>query len=308
MVSITVETLVRNPYFSRDFTESGAGTGIILTDDGLIMTNRHVVPENVSSLTVVLSDGTSYEDVAVVDRDIFNDLAFLQIKDVSGLKPAKLGDSSEVVVGDKVIAIGNALGQFSNTVTSGIISGLGRPITAASDGSFDTLTNLFQTDAAINPGNSGGPLVNIKGEVIGVNTAVAGNAEGIGFAIPINDAKAAISSVEAEGRIIRPYLGVRYIGLTSDIAKALDLSVERGAYLYAEQGSAIISDSPADKAGLQDEDIIVEVNGEKVDEYNSLSTLLGKYDVGDSVELKVVRGDEEITVTVVLEEAPNSLP
>lgn len=308
VVSITVETVTTNPYFSRDFTESGSGTGVILTEDGLVLTNRHVVPENVSSVTVVLSDGTTYENVEVVDRDVFNDLAFLQINGVSGLKAATLGDSAEVEVGNSVVAIGNALGQFTNTVTSGIISGLGRPITAGDGASYDSLSNLFQTDAAINPGNSGGPLVNIKGEVIGINTAVAGNAENIGFAIPINDAKPLISSVIEEGRIIRPYLGVRYVNLTSDIANALDLSVERGAYLYAQQGSAIIPDSPADKAGLQDEDIIVEVGGDKVDESNSLSTLLGHYNVGDEVDLKVVRGDEEITVKVTLEEAPNVLP
>lgn len=309
VVSITVETTTTNPFFSRDFTQSGAGTGVILTEDGLILTNRHVVPDNVSSVMVILSDGTKYEDVEVVDRDVFNDLAFLQIKDVSGLKAAKLGDSSKVAVGNSVVAIGNALGQFTNTVTSGIISGLSRPITAGDGGgSQEALNNLFQTDAAINPGNSGGPLVNIKGEVIGINTAVAGNAENIGFAIPIDDAKPLITSVQEEGRIIRPYLGVRYIGLTSDIAKALDLSVERGAYLYAQHGSAIVPDSPADKAGLKDEDIIVEVAGKKVDENNSLSALLGKYNVGDEVELKVIRDGEEMTIKVTLEEAPDKLP
>jgi len=308
VVSITVETVTTNPFFSRDFTESGAGTGVILTEDGLVLTNRHVVPENVSSVTIVLSDGTTYEDVEVVDRDIFNDLAFLQIKGASGLKAATLGDSAEVEVGNSVVAIGNALGQFTNTVTSGIISGLGRPITASDGASYDSLNNLFQTDAAINPGNSGGPLVNIKGEVIGINTAVAGNAENIGFAIPINDAKPLISSVIEEGRIIRPYLGVRYVGLTNDIARALDLSVDRGAYLYAQNGPAIIPDSPADKAGLQSEDIIVEVGGDKVDELNTLSTLLGHYNVGDEVELKVIRGKDETTIKVTLEEAPDILP
>lgn len=308
VVSITVETEVENPFFSRIFTQSGAGTGIILTKDGLILTNRHVVPENVSSVKVVLSDGTNYDDVEVVDRDAFNDLAFLQIKDVDNLTPAKLGDSSQVEVGDRVVAIGNALGQFSNTVTSGIISGIGRPVTASEGYSQETLSNLLQTDAAINPGNSGGPLVNINGEVIGLNTAMAGGAENIGFAIPINDAKSDISSVQQEGRIIRPYLGVRYIGLTSDIAKDLDLSVDRGAYLYANRGkSAIIPDSPADKAGLKDEDIITEVNGEKVDGLNDLSSLLGKYKVGDEVSLKVIRGDKEITVKATLEEAPDNL-
>ena len=309
VVSITVETKTTNPYFSRDFTQSGAGTGLILTEDGLILTNRHVVPDNVSSVVVVLSDGTTYKDVEVVDRDLFNDLAFLQIKDVSGLKAAMLGDSSQVEIGNSVVAIGNALGQFTNTVTSGIISGLGRPIIAGDSGSFyESLNNLFQTDAAINPGNSGGPLVNIKGEVIGINTAVAGDAQNIGFAIPINDAKPLIASVKEEGRIIRPYLGVRYVSLTNDIAIALDLSVDRGAYLYTQDGTAIIPGSPADKAGLKDEDIILEVGGKKVDQRNSLSTVLSQYNVSDEVELKVLRSDKEMTVKVTLEEAPNELP
>ena len=305
VVSITVETAVSNPYFTRDFTQEGAGTGIILTEDGLILTNKHVVPEGVTAVTVILSDGTQYEDVKVVDRDIFNDVAFIQIKDVSGLKPAKLGDSSDMKVGNKAIAIGNALGQYANTVTSGIISGLGRPVVAGDGESYDSLNNLFQTDASINPGNSGGPLVNINGEVIGLNTAVAGNAENIGFAIPINDIKSAITSVEEEGRIIRPYLGVRYISLTSDIAKALELSVDRGAYLFANSGPAILPDSPAAQAGLLEEDVIIKVDGQEIDERNTLSTLLGQHGVGDEIDMEIIREAEEITVKVTLAEAPD---
>ena len=308
VVSITVRTSVSNPFFFRDFEQEGAGTGIILTEDGLIMTNRHVVPENATSLSVVLSDGTQYEEVEIVDRDFFNDIAFLQIKNVSGLTPARLGDSGLVEVGEKVIAIGNALGQYANTVTSGIISGLGRPIVAGDAQSFESLNNLFQTDAAINPGNSGGPLVNINGEVIGVNTAVAGNAENIGFAIPINDTKSAISSVQEFGRIVKPYLGVRYVSLTSDIAKALELDVERGAYLYSETGSAILPGSPAQDAGLQDEDVIIQVNEVNIDERNTLSTLLSQYGVGDKINLKVIRVDSELNIEVTLAEAPSGTP
>ncbi len=308
VVSITVETAVANPFFSREFIQEGAGTGVILTEDGLILTNKHVVPEGVTSVSVILSDGTQYEDVEVIDRDPFTDVAFIQIKDVSGLTPAKLGDSNEVKVGDKAIAIGNALGQYANTVTSGIISGLGRPVIAGDGSGFDSLNNLFQTDASINPGNSGGPLVNINGEVIGLNTAVAGNAENIGFAIPINDIKSAISSVEQEGRIIKPYLGVRYISLTSDVAKALDLSVERGAYLFASSGPAVIPGSPADEAGLQEEDVIVKVDGQEVDERNTLSTLLGQQNVGDEVTLEVQRVNETLNIVATLAEAPDELP
>ncbi len=308
VVSVTVETTVVNPFFSREFVQEGAGTGIILTEDGLILTNKHVVPVGVSSVSVVLSDGTQYENVEVVDRDVFSDVAFLQIKGVHGLKPAKLGNSANVVVGDRAIAIGNALGQYANTVTSGIISGLGRPVAAGDGTGNDNLTNLFQTDASINPGNSGGPLVNINGEVIGLNTAVAGNAENIGFAIPINDIKSAISSVKQEGRIIRPYLGVRYISLTSDIAKALELSVERGAYIFANAGTAIIPGSPAAAAGLQEEDVIVKVDGRAVDERSTLSALLGLHKVGDEAILEVLRGDKTQSITVVLAEAPDELP
>lgn len=308
VVSITAQTTVANPFFTRDFVQEGAGTGVVLTQDGLILTNRHVVPVGVTSVTVILSDGTQYEDVEVVDRDAFNDIAFLQIKNASDLTPAKLGDSNEVRVGDRAIAIGNALGQYANTVTSGIISGLGRPVVASDGDSYDSLTNLFQTDASINPGNSGGPLVNINGEVIGLNTAVAGNAENIGFAIPINDIKSAISSVEKEGRIIKPYLGVRYISLTNDVAKALDLSVERGAYLFANNGPAIIPGSPAETAGLREEDVIVRVDDEPIDERNTLSTLLGQHSVGDEVVLEVLRGDETLEISVTLAEAPDELP
>lgn len=307
VVSIAVETTTSSSFFYRDFVQEGAGTGVILTEDGLILTNRHVVPEEVTNVTVILSDGTQYEDVEVVDRDAFNDVAFLKINGASGLTPAKLGDSSEVEVGNKAIAIGNALGQYENTVTSGIISGLGRPVVATDGGSIDSLNNLFQTDASINPGNSGGPLVNINGEVIGINTAVAGDAENIGFAIPINDIKSAIDSVQEHGRIIKPYLGVRYISLTPDMAEALELDVDHGAYLYTANGSAIVTDSPAAKAGLQDEDIIIKVNDVDIDASNNLSTLLSGYDVGDEVTLTVIRGGEEILVTATLEEAPDTL-
>ncbi len=258
---------------------------------------------------MILSDGTKYEDVTVVDRDPLNDVAFIQIADVRGLKPAVLGDSETVEIGNKVIAIGNALGQFSNTVTSGIISGLGRPITAGGgNDASESLNNLFQTDASINPGNSGGPLVNINGEVIGLNTAVAGNAENIGFAIPINDIKSAITSVEQEGRIIKPYLGVRYISLTSDIAKALELSVERGAYIFANSGPAVLPNSPAADAGIKEEDVITKVGDKAVDERSTLSTLLGQNDVGDEVVLEVLRDGKTIDIKATLGEAPDKIP
>lgn len=296
--------------FSQPVQQQSAGTGIILNSDGLIMTNRHVVPAGTSSVSVTLSDGTKLDNVAVVGRTNDSDpldVAFLQIKDKKGktLTPASLGDSGKMQVGDMVVAIGNALGQFQNTVTSGIISGYGRSVEAGDQSSSETLQNLFQTDAAINPGNSGGPLVNSNSQVIGMNTAVAGSAQNIGFAIPINDLNGLIKSVESSGKLVRPYLGVRYVSLTDDIATQLGVSTKRGAYITSGNGQpAIVSGSPADKAGLKEKDIITKVNGTPVDENHSLTSLLGTHSVGDTVSLTIVRDGKEQTVNVKLEAAP----
>lgn len=304
VVSISVET-VEQGFFSELFTQEGAGTGIIVNADGLVLTNRHVIPENVSKVSVITADGTVYDDVDVVDRDTFNDIAFVRIKGGKDLKPAPLGDSDNIKVGDKVIAIGNALGVFDHTVTSGIISGTGRPIVAGDGAQSEQLQNLLQTDAAINPGNSGGPLVNINGEVIGVNTAVAGGAENIGFAIPINDVKPVLDSVIDTGQIVRPYLGVRYIMLTSAIAEELDLEQTTGAYVTADAGqAAVLSDSPADKAGLKAEDIIIEIDGEKVTRDKPLAVIVGRHSVDDTLSLKIIRNGDEQTLSVKLEAAP----
>jgi serine protease Do len=316
VVSVNVKTqqTVRT-YFGAPSTyeQEGAGTGFIISKEGLVVTNRHVVPRGVDKVSVTLSDGTELEDVEVVGRTSESDpldVAFLRIKDAKGkeLQPAKLGDSSKMRVGDKVIAIGNALGQFQNTVTSGIISGYGREI-QASDGSgarVETLQNLFQTDAAINQGNSGGPLVNMNGEVIGINTAVAGDgAENIGFSIPINDVNGLIKSVLEKGKLVRPYLGVRYVELTDDYASELNLSQKRGAYIVPSQdGSSIVVDSPAQKAGLKEGDVIVKVGSDTVDENNSLTSLLQKHQVGETVELTVIRDGKEQKINATLEAAP----
>lgn len=301
--------------FSQPQTQESAGTGVIINKDGLVITNRHVVPAGTTSVSLTLSDGTELKDVEVIGRTNANDpldVAFLKIKNAKdkNLTPAAIGDSSKVQVGDKVVAIGNALGQFQNTVTSGIISGFGRSIEAGDGSSYantETLQNLFQTDAAINPGNSGGPLVNVNGEVIGINTAVA-NAEGIGFAIPINDIKGLIASVEKNGKLQRPYLGVRYVSLTDDYAYTYNLDVKRGAYIApGSSGQAsVISGSPAEKAGLKEKDIIVSIDGTNIDENNSLVSILGRKQVGDKVKLKVNRDGKEITIEVTLEAAPES--
>ena len=307
VVSIKTETVQRGGFFLNQlYTQEGAGTGIIVNTNGLILTNKHVIPDGVSKVNVVLADGTIYEDVDVVDRDPLNDIAFLQINDPKDLVAAPMGDSSKVKVGDKVLAIGNALGEFSNTVTYGIISGLGRPIVAGDGASSEQLQNLFQTDAAINPGNSGGPLVNISGEVIGVNTAVAGNAENIGFAIPINDVKPVLASVLDNGKIIRPYLGVRYVSLTPSIAKEADLEQTQGAYIIGSQGQpGIIPDSPAESAGLKEEDVITKVNGQPVNTQNPLSSRLGIFKPGDKAVLTIVRDGQEQTIEATLGTAPS---
>lgn len=298
----------------QDTESQSAGTGIILDKEGLIITNRHVVPAGTKSVNVVLSDGTRYENVEVVGRTNSQDtldVAFLQIKDTQGknLKPAQIGDSSKVSIGDSVVAIGNALGQFQNTVTSGIISGHGRNVEAASEGSAESesLTDLFQTDAAINQGNSGGPLVNLEGQVIGINTAVADSAQNIGFAIPINNVTGLIKSVKDTGKIERPYLGVVYVSLTDALAKEYNLSVKRGAYIPPQSvlgQDTIVNGSPAEKAGLKEKDIITKVDGAAIEENKNLTSLLGKYGVGDTVQLTVERDGKQITLSVTLASAP----
>ncbi|HTH71928.1 MAG TPA: trypsin-like peptidase domain-containing protein [Candidatus Pristimantibacillus sp.] len=309
---VSVETTTTTQSFFGPNQEEGAGTGIILTEDGLIMTNRHVVPAGTDSVMVKLSDGTEFKGVSVVGRTNSRDsldIAFLKIGDTKGKKlvPAKLGDSSKMQVGDPVVAIGNALGQFQNTVTSGVISGYGRSVQAGDGSSSENLENLFQTDAAINPGNSGGPLVNVDGEVIGINTAVAGDAQGIGFAIPINDVAGLIDSVKQSGKLQRPYLGVVYLSITNDIAEQYGLSVKRGAYIAPIGISGtdpVVAGGPADKAGVKPGDIITKIDDASIDETTSLSSLVNKHKVGDKVTLTVLRNGKETKLTATLGAAP----
>lgn len=292
----------------------GAGTGIVLTADGLIVTNRHVVPKGTSSVSVVLSDGTEFDDVRVVGRTSATDsldVAFLKIDDTKGKKltPATLGDSTKVQVGDSVIAIGNALGQFQNTVTSGILSGYGRSVQASdgAGGTSESLEDLFQTDAAINEGNSGGPLVNLDGAVIGINTAIAGDAQNIGFSIPINDVSGLIKTVEQTGKLERPYIGVFYVPITNDVAQQYTLSVTRGAYIPTEEqlgSTPIVAGGPAEKAGLKPGDIITKLNDTAIDQTNSLSASVNKHNVGDKVTLTIIRSGKTQTVSVMLGAAP----
>jgi serine protease Do len=309
VVSITSEAVTRG-FFGNMQQMQSAGTGMILTSDGLILTNRHVVDNQSATYTVILSNGKSYP-AKVVSVDTANDVAFVRIE-ASGLSTVKLGDSGSVKVGQKVVAIGNALGQFQNSVTEGIISGLSRGVEAGDSsglaGSSEQLQNLLQTDAAINSGNSGGPLVNLDGQVVGMNTAVAGQgAQNIGFAIPINDVKPLIDSVKQKGRIVRPYLGVRYMALDQQTARANNLSVTVGAWVQAADDSmpGVVPDSPADKAGVKEGDIITKINSDKIDSTHSLQSVIGKHKPGDSVALTVIRDGKTITLKATLAEGPS---
>jgi len=297
--------------------EESAGTGIIISSDGLIVTNRHVVPAGTTSVSVTLSDGTELKNVQVVGRTADSDsldIAFLKITDSKGHKlvPAAIGDSSKVQVGDAVVAIGNALGQFQNTVTSGIISGFGRSVQAGDSSgqqSSENLDDLFQTDAAINEGNSGGPLVNLNGQVIGINTAIASGSQNIGFTIPINDVTGLIKQVESTGKLVRPYLGVRYVPLTPDVASQYNLSVDSGAFVIPStdaSGPSIIAGSPADTAGLQESDVITQVGSTKIDQTHSITSVIDQHSVGDKLDLTVVRDGKTIHLTATLGAAPTS--
>lgn len=277
--------------------EQDIGSGFIVSKEGLIVTNKHVVSDTQSKYRVITSDDKTF-DVQKIYRDPSNDLAILQI-DNDNLTPVELGDSSKLEVGQMAIAIGTALGEFRQTVTKGLISGLGRGITAGSpfEGFVERLDNVIQTDAAINPGNSGGPLLNSGGQVIGVNTAVASGSENIGFAIPINVVKDAISNFNATGQFSRPFLGVRYKMISRDLA--LLNEVPEGAYVVE-----VVSGSPAEKSGIKQGDIFTKFDGTSVKDNNGgLAGLIGKKKVGDTVEVEYWRNGKTQTVKITLEEA-----
>lgn len=294
----------------RQRTKIGGGSGFIVTADGLVVTNRHVVADSDAEYTVILNDGMEYT-AETVSVDTINDVAILQIKSdngepVDGLSVAELGDSDKIQIGQKVIAIGNALAEYENTVTTGVVSAKGRSITAGYIYSVENLVNLIQTDAAINPGNSGGPLTNLNGEVIGINTAIDASAQGIGFAIPINDIKSIIESIKTYGKIIRPYLGVRFMMLDKEKADELQIDVKSGALLVSDENTgefAVVPESPADLAGLQIEDVILEVDGEEVTLKRPLHIIVSQKSPGDEITLKVWRSGEEMEVKVTLTEA-----
>lgn len=320
-VNVDISNTDANSSGSFDFfgvpqSEQAAGTGIIISSSGVIMTNRHVVPSGTTNVSVTLSDGTELKNVSVLGRTSENDsldVAFLKINDLKGhkLTPATIGDSSTVQVGDDVVAIGNALGQFQNTVTSGIISGYGRSVQAGDSSgvsaSSENLDNLFQTDAAINEGNSGGPLVNLNGQVIGINTAIAGNAQNIGFAIPIDDVHGLLDQVLKTGKFVRPYLGVHYAIVTADVASQYNLNVQSGAFVAPSNNPAdpsVVAGSPAAAAGLQEKDVITAVDGTAIDETHSLTSQLDEHQPGDKVNLTIIRDSKTLHLTVTLGTLP----
>ncbi len=284
--------------------EVGAGSGFIISEDGLVLTNKHVVVDKQAEYTVLTNDGKKYP-AKVLALDPVQDLAVVKIQGDNKFPSIKLGDSSGIQIGQGAIAIGNALGEFRNTVSVGVISGLGRTISASGGQGFsETLEGIIQTDAAINPGNSGGPLLNLKGEVIGVNTALAQGAESIGFAIPINLAKKDIDQVSKTNKITYPFLGVSYILVNDEVKQKYNLSVDYGALvLKGDNGEpAVTTGSAAEKAGLKEKDVILEFNGEKITQDNSMSKIILKYNPGDKVKLKVLRDGKELDVDVVLGE------
>jgi S1-C subfamily serine protease len=299
-VSVSVVSIITST--TRGYGAQGAGTGVIISKDGYVMTNNHVI-DDARSVSIVLADGTRHSSVRVVGSDPLNDIAFLKIPNVTDLTPAKLGDSSKVRIGQHVVAIGNALGQFQNTVTSGIISATGRPLTASSaDGSnSENLTDLIQTDAAINPGNSGGPLVDLSGRVIGINTAVANDANGIGFAIPIDATRGVIEGVLETGRVEHAYLGVRYVDITPELAASERLPSKQGAYIASVGSTSIVSGSPADKAGIQSKDIILKIDDMTVGEKSNMASIIGRYRPGATVTLKILRDGKELSLKATLE-------
>lgn len=302
VVSIITNTSTTGSFFTGQVSQA-AGTGFILSSDGYIATNKHVVA-NATKIGVILDDGSTYEDVELIGTDPINDFAIIKIKDVKDLTPIKIGDSKTTNIGQQVVAIGNALGTYQNSVTSGIISGKGRSLTASDSSrtTYETLSDMIQTDAAINGGNSGGPLVNAAGEVIGINTAYASQGNNVGFAIPINSVKGIMAGVLKDGKFERAVLGVRYQTITPLIAKEKKLDVTAGAYVKGSNNtSAVIKGSAGDKAGIKDGDIITAVNGTKIGTAGSLGSLIGEYAVGDTVKLEVYRDKKYIELNVKLE-------
>ncbi len=294
---------------SSGFGSGGTGSGFIFNSNGWILTNRHVV-EGANQIEVVLADTRTLTGT-VYGIDTLTDLAIVKV-DATGLPAAPIGSSADLQQGQLAIAIGNPLGDFENTVTTGVVSGLGRQIQAGdvSQTSSEQLNDLIQTDAAINPGNSGGPLVDSAGQVIGINTAVNQSAQGIGFAIPIDVAKPILSQALAGKPLARPYMGVFFTPITMGLAAQQNLPVDHGALISppANSSTGIIPGTPAAAAGLRDGDIILAVDGQQVDASHDLLSIMVQHSPGDTVQLSVRRGSQTITVSLTLGTMPASPP
>jgi serine protease Do len=280
----------------------GGGSGFIVSSDGLIITNKHVVSDTGADYTVFTNDGKKYP-AKVLARHPTLDLAVLKIE-ATRLPTIDIGDSANLNLGQTAIAIGNALGEFRNTVSVGVVSGLARTITASDKtGQSETINNVIQTSAAINPGNSGGPLLNLSGQVIGINVAMVSGAQNIGFAIPINAVKKSIESVSTSGRIHVAYLGVRYVMLNSDIAGQYKISQNSGALIKGDANNfAVEPNSPAEKAGLKEGDVITKVDGTVLDNTNTLGSVIAQKNPGDTIALTIIRDGKEINLSVTLGE------
>ncbi len=303
------------PQYRQRGTEKrqvGAGTGFVVSQDGTILTNKHVVAEEGAEYTIFLNDGDRFP-AEILAKDPLYDLAILKIDQSHAPEDQRrdfptvsMGDSSKLKIGQTVIAIGNALGEFQNTVSAGVISGLRRNIVAsAGAGYVETLEGVIQTDAAINPGNSGGPLLNLSGEVIGVNVARSVDGENIGFSLPVNMAKRAVEQFREQGEIVYPFLGIYYTMINQEMSRAYDLPVDYGAWVGRNSSGqktieAIFAGSPAEKAGLRPDDIILEFDGEKLTSQNPLARVIVQYQPQDEVTLKILREGEEIIKQVIL--------
>ncbi|MFH1582930.1 MAG: trypsin-like peptidase domain-containing protein [Candidatus Falkowbacteria bacterium] len=290
-----------------DMVQKGSGTGFLISADGLILTNRHVVSagnEKTAEYRIILNSGKQYY-AQLIGKDPINDLAALKIFD-KDLPYVGLGDSDKLQIGSTVIAIGNTLGRYQNSATKGIVSGLGRNIEASdqSGNINETLDNVIQTDAEINLGNSGGPLIDLEGNVMGVNVAIDQAGSSIGFAIPVNDARPVIKSVREIGRIVRPRLGIRYHMLTPELAQELKLTKDAGAWITVTTDGtpSVLAGSPADLAGLKPGDIIMEINGIKIQGKTTLISIIQKYKPGDRIGLRVFRDGKILILIATLDE------
>lgn len=282
----------------------GGGSGFFISADGMVVTNRHVVDDDKAEYTVVTQDGASYK-AKILATDPVLDLAVLKV-DGSNFPHLELGDSDQATVGQTVIAIGYALGEFENTVTKGVVSGLNRRLVAG-DGmaGSEVIEAAIQTDAAINPGNSGGPLIDLNGRVIGINTAISEQAQSLGFALPSSVVRRAVESVQKNGRIVRPWIGIRYVPIDEEVKAVYKLNQDQGVFILpgdSKADPAVIPGSPAEKAGLKEKDILLAINGEAISPTSTVTMLLQKYAPGDTLSLKIARDDKEQTIQVTLEE------